>query len=226
MKTITKYKSKADSSVSFWAEANKIPGSKVESYTVLQQAEGFPATEATDDWLGTFEDADEIARTLAEGTGPGTIPATVEDDAPENKEQHTTETISKEADLLTELEQFTGSEEWHRWSALFRRDLLTDGAKYVSEKCGAFWLMDLVASWQGEIRKKHGDQPFQVWTLTRYAGEDRATARCTDGNEPGTELAVQEIEYTDFPGGYQEPFKLFAARNEIGGFTIMLPSEN
>src|ERR1039458_7739091 len=49
-----------------------------------------------------------------------------------------------------ELEQclryFTGTEEYHRhW---MRRITFTDGVKFLAEQAGAYWLIDLIASWQ------------------------------------------------------------------------------
>lgn len=47
---------------------------------------------------------------------------------------------------LTEadLKHFTGSEHWYR-HALNRKVLFTDGAKYVADKGGAYWLIDTIA---------------------------------------------------------------------------------
>ena len=49
---------------------------------------------------------------------------------------------------------FSGTEEYHRYSPLFRRMLLTDGAKYVADNGGghgAYWLMDAIASHQPKL---------------------------------------------------------------------------
>ena len=40
------------------------------------------------------------------------------------------------------LAQFTGSEHWYR-HGLVREILFTDGAKYVADQGGAYWLIDL-----------------------------------------------------------------------------------
>ena len=45
--------------IKFWAQRN--PG-KVESYSVIYQADGFPATEDEDDWFADFSVADAIAK--------------------------------------------------------------------------------------------------------------------------------------------------------------------
>ena len=43
-----------------------------------------------------------------------------------------------------ELAKFTGSEHWYR-HALNRKVLFTDGAKYVADRAGAYWLLDEIA---------------------------------------------------------------------------------
>jgi hypothetical protein len=40
------------------------------------------------------------------------------------------------------LRNFTGSEHWYRFG-LDPRILFTDGAKYVADQGGAYWLLDL-----------------------------------------------------------------------------------
>ena len=43
-----------------------------------------------------------------------------------------------------ELRQFTGSEHWYR-HGLVRTVVFTDGAKYVADAGGAYWLLDEIA---------------------------------------------------------------------------------
>ncbi|MGH9344115.1 MAG: DUF6876 family protein [Terriglobia bacterium] len=62
-------------------------------------------------------------------------------------------------------------------------------------------------------------EDFQVWKLS--VGEDRTAILSThDGND--TVLNTEKLTYTDFP---LPEITLWAVRNELGGFTIMLPSE-
>ena len=65
-----RYEAKNQRGLFFWAEPNGGGAGAVESYAVVSQANGFPATEAHDDWFAYLKDADEIARQLAE-TNPG-----------------------------------------------------------------------------------------------------------------------------------------------------------
>ena len=65
---------------------------------------------------------------------------------------------------LTEadLRNFTGSEHWYR-HGLVRTILFTDGAKYVADEGGAYWLLDEIALAQ-RYEKRVTAEEFQVWT--------------------------------------------------------------
>jgi hypothetical protein len=54
------------------------------------------------------------------------------------------ETMSEAKLTKAELRQFTGSEQWYR-HGLVRSVLFTDGAKYVADQGGAYWLLDEIA---------------------------------------------------------------------------------
>lgn len=132
------------------------------------------------------------------------------------------------AEFTRALGYFTGTEKWTRYPALCPHIvLLTDGALYVAEKGGedgntAYWLIDAIASYQGEaVLKRH---EFQVWKLEVHPPDEPGPAQntvmavmqskaspspekpfnshrhasliCTNGNEK--ELVRQEIEMTDF----------------------------
>jgi hypothetical protein len=85
-----------------------------------------------------------------------------------------------------------GTQNYHRWSALFSRHLLTDGALYVAETLQCFWLMDVIASVACE--PKIDREYFQVWKVV--VNEDKsALVTCEDGNE--NEIYRQEFGYTD-----------------------------
>ena len=43
-----------------------------------------------------------------------------------------------------DLRQFTGTEQWYRHGTV-RDVLFTDGAKYVADQAGAYWLLDEIA---------------------------------------------------------------------------------
>lgn len=112
-----------------------------------------------------------------------------------------------------DLSQFTGSENWYRHN--LNTDILyTDGARYVAETAGAYWLLDEIAlanAFKPEVKAEE----FQLWTLTRHKTDDGATLDCGDGN--GKTVYSKEIEYTDFP---LATIKLYCTDG-----TILLPSE-
>ncbi len=95
-----------------------------------------------------------------------------------------------EGDLGSQLREFTGTEHWYRhWTRAFA---YTDGVKYLADKTGAYWLIDVIASHQPKVRKI----PFQVWNLTTQDAKGHVTMR-EDEDQPA--IVKQEIEYTDFP---------------------------
>ncbi len=109
---------------------------------------------------------------------------------------------------------FTGTEAYHRFS-LITRLLCTDGAIAVAHACGAFWLLDIIASYQPKL-KKAGQDEFQSWNLNLNPSGSGAVVTCTDGNE--NVLITQKIPFTDFP---YASLNLFV---EDG--IILLPSEH
>jgi hypothetical protein len=68
---------------------------------------------------------------------------------------------------------------------------LTDGCHFIRENAGAYWLFDLILSWQMQLK----GYEFQVWKLIKQ-GDGTWFIHCDDGN--GKTLAGQEIPYSDF----------------------------
>ncbi len=110
-----------------------------------------------------------------------------------------------------DLRQFTGSEHWYR-HPLARKVLYTDGAQYVAEHGGAYWLIDAIAFLQAESAV--AAEEFQLWKLMVRA-DHTATLACEDGN--GKRVYAHEIPFTDFP---LPEIKLYFTND-----TILLPSE-
>ena len=94
---------------------------------------------------------------------------------------------------LTDLGQFTGSEHWYR-HGLIRDVLYTDGAKYVADEGGAYWLLDEIAIAQ-RYDPRVAAEEFQVWKLE--VSDNAGTLTCDDGN--GNIVAAKHIPFTDFP---------------------------
>jgi len=113
-----------------------------------------------------------------------------------------------------DLSQFTGSENWYRHN-LNREILYTDGAQYLAEAGGAYWLIDEIAL-ANAFKPQVKAEDFQVWTLTREAKGSGAMLVCDDGN--GRIVYSKRIAFTDFP---LDSIKLYCE-----GGTILLPSEH
>jgi hypothetical protein len=111
-----------------------------------------------------------------------------------------------------DLKQFTGTEKWYR-HAINRSVLFTDGAKYVADAGGAYWLLDEIALIQ-PYDKRVSAEEFQVWTL-KVNPDRTATLTCEDGDYHI--VFSKEIEFTDFP---LDSITLWFTNN-----VILLPSE-
>lgn len=68
----------------------------------------------------------------------------------------------------------------------------TDGVKALASRFSCYWLLDVILSYQPELKN---DQYLQVWRLS--VNEDNsALVRCEDGN--GIVLKSQKVPFTDF----------------------------
>ena len=112
---------------------------------------------------------------------------------------------------LTDLDQFTGTEQYY-FNQLFRAIKYTDGVKYLAEKYGAYWFLDVAFSHAIPLLKK---EEFMTAELT-VNDDDSADFILTDGND--NILARQKIEWTDFPA---REIKLFIEHG-----VALLPSEH
>jgi hypothetical protein len=115
--------------------------------------------------------------------------------------------------LHRHLVQFSGTERYHRTHPAL---LATDGAKYLADEAGAYWLLDIVWSVLPRITDE-----FAVLELQLEEGSCCAVVVIDDGREPKTTYHRQEIPYTDFP---LQKIKLYIqqyGRERV----VMLPSE-
>ena len=130
--------------------------------------------------------------------------------------QTATQTKEQKAENIERtLPGFTGTMEYHRASSLYRNVFMTDGAFYLAESAGAYWLMDVITSHQHKTAVRRN--PFQVWQMTVKNGQARVW--CEDGN--GNKLSAQIIPFTDFPLSYIKLYWDFQNNMAV----IMLPSE-
>lgn len=111
-----------------------------------------------------------------------------------------------------DLAQFTGTEHWYRHS-LVGKVVYTDGAKYVADTAGAYWLIDEIGygQWIDDVAAEE----FQVWTLRVDLAANSAVLTCDDGND--RVVFSKQIAFTDFP--------LAEIRFYFTDNTILLPSE-
>ena len=103
--------------------------------------------------------------------------------------------MSKRTPLdATVLAQFTGSERHYR-HPLVNGITFTDGAKYVADTVGAYFLLDEIAlanRFELAVMAEH----FQVWDLI-VLDDGSASLICSDGDE--AEVYTMRIKWTDFP---------------------------
>ena len=125
-------------------------------------------------------------------------------------------------EIRNNLDQFYGTEAYHVLNA---STILTDGAKYVADSCGAYWLMDIISSWQ--TVKTVREEYFQCWKMTVHTdknGGKSATIICEDGNN--NFLCKQNIEYTNFPLGEITLWAEWSSDGNKDILVIYLPSEH
>lgn len=118
-----------------------------------------------------------------------------------------------------DLDQFRGGDE--KYAHWLRRLVFTEGVHYMANRAGAFWLIDIIASYQihKKVKSNKRLQEFQLWELKVKTDKDgRKSAVVTLREDTGEPVVIrQKIEYTDFPLDY---IKLY-----VEGDTLMLPSE-
>jgi len=110
-----------------------------------------------------------------------------------------------------ELRQYTGTEKYYLHTCGL---IITDGAKELADRWGAYWLLDIIASYQAQLKKEE----FQVWTIGRNE-DSTAIIICTNGNNKI--LITQAVPYTDF---VPTVATVWVSNNGENSFA-MLPSE-
>lgn len=123
------------------------------------------------------------------------------------------------SEVLPDLGQFYGTQGYlrHRLLPSMPGVLLTDGAKYVAEKAGAYWLMDTIAlNCRDWLLEGNG---FCVVKL-KVEGS-KCSLDVTDGD--GHTLWGEVVAFTDFPEPGIEFFLQDAP--ELGEPVLMLKNE-
>lgn len=122
----------------------------------------------------------------------------------------------KRVQAIADQSNFSGSVQFYKYMC---GCLLTEGTHHVCEVAECYWFADIIASYQGESWAKNED--FQVWKLEVDIDRGFGKVTCEDGND--NVLVTQDIHSTDFPA---RELTFWAERNELGGMTILLPSEH
>ena len=122
-------------------------------------------------------------------------------------------TQSSQPLMAAELAQFTGTTTYYSHPLGLR---YTDGVQYLAERGGAYWLLDAIASWQGDERVSQDPmlQQIQFWRLT--VNDDRSALLVCD-RDRGDVAVSQEIDWTDFP---LDQITLYCQQG-----VVLLPSE-
>jgi hypothetical protein len=130
-------------------------------------------------------------------------------------------------DKQAELGQFFGTEGYTRWSPLFRRMVLSDGAKFVADNGGAhgaYWLFDAIASHQPKALKNEMLREIQFWTLEVVEKNGRKSAVLTCRTDKGEKPVItQRIDYTDFD---LPEIDLWVEPLDENTYVILLPTEH
>ena len=121
-------------------------------------------------------------------------------------------------ELQAALQNFTGTERYHRFNALMPNVLLTDGVKFLAENAGAYWLLDVIGSYLPKLR-----QAGENFGVARYAGTPGGSGlfSITDDVPAHETYAMQTVEFSDFP---LDEIKLYVSFD--GEYwVILLPGE-
>lgn len=116
------------------------------------------------------------------------------------------------AELRAALQSYTGTVAYHaHWSGMH----LTDGIHFLAEAAEAYWLLDLIASWQPRALRDPWLREFQLWEL--FVRPDR-TAVIVCSRDSEDEAFREHIKETDFPLEY--------LRLYVEGGVMLLPNEH
>jgi hypothetical protein len=113
------------------------------------------------------------------------------------------------------LSQFHGTSQYYKHLFPGKSPLLiTEGCKYVRDKCNAYWLFDALLSYQNHQSLK--DINFQVWEFRRLKKDLSWVLICRQDSDKRP-IITQFIEFSDFP---LDSIKIWVIDN-----VALLPSE-
>jgi hypothetical protein len=129
--------------------------------------------------------------------------------------------------LKRDLGGFYATGEWHHHRCFARYPiLLTDGALYLAEHGGAgvttaYWLMDVIASYQGEKQMKRIENP-QLWKIECFGEGSKRSCVVSCGNNPNKPIIKQEIEWTNFLLNEYELYASLEPFDESGRLALII----
>lgn len=132
------------------------------------------------------------------------------------------ENTQEQKEILSELSNFTGTNEYHKFSILFK-EVLTDGVKYLCDNLGCYWLMDIVGSTQ-HLEKIKANKSFIIWKIKRV-GKGFIVRAYSDYNSKETEEENKQYLLYSQKGLYTD-FKLNEYEFYQQGEVLLLKSEN
>ena len=125
----------------------------------------------------------------------------------------TTATTITQADL----EAFIGTTNWYKGICGL---LFTDGVKFLAEHAEAFWLIDVVASYQRRLARTERLREFQLWQIKRTASNPQGVIVTCRGDSDEEPVVTQHIPYSDFPA------ELLPLEWYVEGGVMLLKSEH
>ena len=100
----------------------------------------------------------------------------------------------EEIQIKRELRQFTGTQNYYK---NFTGLVYTDGIKFLAEKMGAYWFIDLIGSYQYKLK----ESSFQIWGIKK-TGETSGFAYMKEDSNTKN-IITQDLSYTDMPFDYE-----------------------
>jgi hypothetical protein len=98
-------------------------------------------------------------------------------------------------DILSELDNFTGTTQYFKASYLYDLNL-TEGVNYLRNKLNCYWLIDIIGSVQH--LKKIQDEEFIIWRIVKNKNSAIVSAYRDSPFIKENLLYSQKILYTDF----------------------------
>jgi len=124
-----------------------------------------------------------------------------------------------------DLSQFYGSQTFQRFG--LTKNVSSEGVTHFATEMGAFWLLDSISACLAQMALDGKAVDFAVIKINPLTEQTNYMAEIVieDGNNEV--IYTHNVEFTDLDfDRLPEEFQIWAARNELGSFTLYLPSEH